>query len=100
MVAGRVFGRMRGIVGGDPREIQPITMVPLLEDVPLLLIHGTADRTLPIRQARRLARAAPEASRHLEIRGADHGLGHATDPAGYEDAVTGLLREAFRVARS
>jgi pimeloyl-ACP methyl ester carboxylesterase len=100
VVAGRAFGRMRRIVGGDPREIQPITMVGLLEDVPLLLIHGTADRTLPIRHGRRLAAAAPEGSRHVEIKGADHGLGHATDPATYEAAVSGLLREAFRVARS
>ncbi len=100
LIAERALGRMARMVGGDPRATQPIAMVPLLEDVPLLLIHGTADRTLPIKQARRLVAAAPAGTRHLEVQGADHGRAHAVDPARYETAVTELLREAFRVARS
>ncbi len=100
LIAERVLGRMPRLIGGDPRATQPIAMVPLLEDVPLLLIHGTADRTLPIKHARRLVAAAPAGTRGLEIRGADHGRAHAVDPARYEAAVTELLRAAFRIARS
>ncbi len=100
VLAERVFARVARIVGDDPRATQPIAMVPLLEDVPLLLINGTADRTLPIRDARRLVSAAPTGTRHLEIAGAGHGRGHAVDGDGYETAVTGFLRDAFRVARS
>ncbi len=100
LVADRAFGRMARFVGGDPRATQPITMVPLLEDVPLLLISGTADRTLPIRDARKLVAAAPEGTRSLEVEGADHAQGHTVDPARYETAVTSLLREAFLAARS
>ena len=33
------------------------------------------------------------------IEEADHGEGHATDPAAYEAAVTVLLRDAFLAAR-
>ncbi len=98
-IAERAFGRFERIVGGDPRATQPIATVGLLEDVPLLLVHGEEDRTLPIRDGRRLAAAAPPGTRHLVIAGADHGAGHATDPAAYEAAVENLLREAFTGAR-
>jgi len=75
-------------------------VIGLLEDVPLLLVHGEDDRTVPIGEAMRLAAAAPVGSRHLVIPGADHGAGHRTDPRAYEAAVTGLLREAFMAART
>jgi uncharacterized protein len=99
-IAGRAFGRFDRIVGGDPRTTEPIAVIGLLEDLPLLLVHGEDDRTVPIDDARRLAAAAPPGARHLVIQGADHGAGHRTDPVGYEAAVTGLLREAFLAARS
>jgi pimeloyl-ACP methyl ester carboxylesterase len=98
-IAERAFGRFERLVGGDPRTTQPIAMVGLLEDVPLLLVHGEEDRTVPIRDGRRLATAAPPGTRHLVIAGADHGAGHATDPVAYEAAVEGLLRDAFTGAR-
>ncbi|MER7012509.1 alpha/beta hydrolase [Saccharopolyspora sp. NPDC000359] len=43
-------------------------------DVPALIVHGTADRTLPIdATGRRFAKALPSA-RYVEIEGAPHGL--------------------------
>ncbi len=99
-VANRAFARMAARVGGDPRTTQPIAVIGLLEDLPLLLVHGSADRTLPLRDARRLAAAAPSGAQHLVVEGADHGLAHATDPAGYERAVVALLRSALGAARS
>ncbi len=98
-IAERAFGRFERLVGGDPRKTQPIAMVSLLEDVPLLLVHGEADRTVPIRDGRRLAAAAPEGTRHLVIPGADHGEGHATDPVAYEASVQDILRGAFTSTR-
>jgi len=100
IVASRAFGRMARLVGGDPRSVEPRAMVGLLEDVPLLLVHGGADRTLPIRHARRLVASAPPGTRHLVIDGADHGGSHGAEPARYEATVTSLLREAFAMARS
>jgi fermentation-respiration switch protein FrsA (DUF1100 family) len=76
-----------------------VAAVGLLEDVPLLLVHGDADRTVRPRDADRLAAAAPEGTRRLVVAGADHARGHAVDPEAYEAAVTGLLRDAFRAAR-
>ena len=99
-LANRAFARMGRMVGGDPRDTQPIRAVTLLEDVPLLLIHGDADRTVPLKEGSRLAAAAPAGTRHLVIAGADHGEGHATDPARYESEVSDHLRVAFGGART
>jgi pimeloyl-ACP methyl ester carboxylesterase len=99
-IAGRAFGRFERLVGGDPRTTQPIAVIGLLEDLPLLLVHGEDDRTVPIRDARRLAAAAPAGTRHLVIAGAGHAAGHAVDPAAYESAVESLLREAFSGTRA
>ncbi len=98
-VAERALGRMARRVGGDPRRTQPVRVIGLLEDLPMLLVHGVADRTVPIRDARRLVAAAPQGARHLEIDGADHGAGHRVDPGRYEAEVTDLLRPAFAAAR-
>lgn len=99
-VAEQAFARMARRVGGDPRRIQPIEMVGLLEDLPLLLVHGAADTTVPLRDASRLAAVSPAGTRHVVIDGAEHGRGHATDPARYEQEVTAFLRAAFDRARS
>lgn len=99
LVAERGFARMARLVGGDPRRTQPIEMVGLLEDLPLLLIHGEADRTVPIADGRRLAARAPAGARHLVIPGAGHAAGHGTEPARYEAEATDLLRSSFVRAR-
>ena len=98
-IAGHAFARVGARVGADPRSVEPAAVVGLLEDVPLLLVHGTGDRTVPIKDARRLVARAPEGTRHLEIAGADHARGHAVDTGAYETAVTSLLRGAFAAAR-
>jgi pimeloyl-ACP methyl ester carboxylesterase len=98
-IADHAFARMARHVGGDPRDTQPIDVIGLLEDMPLLLVHGSADTTLSPRDAQRLADAAPAGSRHLVIEGAGHGRAHAADPVRYEAEVTSLVREAFRRAR-
>jgi len=98
-IADQAFARLARDCGGDPRETQPIDGVGLLEDVPLLLIHGGRDRTVPVEAGLRLAAAAPPGTRHLVIDEADHARGHAVDPVGYEAAVTIHLRQAFVAAR-
>jgi pimeloyl-ACP methyl ester carboxylesterase len=98
-IANHAFTRMAKMLGGDPRETQPIAVIGLLEDLPLLLVHGTEDQTVPLDDARRLAAAAPAGSHHLVIEGAGHGGGHAVDPDAYEAAVDRLLRDAFVAAR-
>jgi pimeloyl-ACP methyl ester carboxylesterase len=98
-IAGHAWSRVAALVDGDPRLTQPIDVVGLLEDVPLLLVHGDRDVTIRPRDVRRLVAASPEGARAVVIAGADHGSGHAVDPGSYETAVAGLLRDAFRSAR-
>lgn len=99
-IANHAFTRMARRLGGDPRETQPIAVIGLLEDLPLLLVHGADDQTVLLADARRLAAAAPAGSHHLVIDGAGHGDGHAVDPDAYEAAVNALLRDAFAAARA
>ena len=47
-IAGRAFGRFDRLVGDDPRTTEPIAVIGLLEDLPLLLVHGEDDPTVPI----------------------------------------------------
>lgn len=98
-IANHAFGRMARHVGGDPRETQPINVVGLVEDVPLLLVHGGADPTVRAVDAKRLVAAAPAGTAHLVIEGAGHGRAHTVDPVCYEAAVTSHVRSAFRAAR-
>lgn len=43
-------------------------------DVPALILHGTADRTLPVEATGRVFRKALPAAEYVEIEGAPHGL--------------------------
>lgn len=98
-LAGHAFSRFEKMVGGDPRAMQPIAAIGLVEDVPLLLIHGGSDALIPPKAQARLAAAAPDGARHLVIDGADHGEPHAKDPDAWEAAAREVLRTAFLRAR-
>jgi pimeloyl-ACP methyl ester carboxylesterase len=98
-VANRLFAAAARDLGRDPRETEPVRMVALVEPVPLLLIHGEADRTVPLDEGKRLAAAAGPAAEHWTVPGADHAAAHATMPQEYEARVTETLRSAFVGAR-
>jgi pimeloyl-ACP methyl ester carboxylesterase len=99
-VAGRIFEAAGRRVGGDIRATEPIRIIALTEAVPILLIHGTADTTVPIADARRLAAAAGLNVEPWEIVDAEHSSGHAARPADYEARVQGFLRHRLAEARS
>jgi uncharacterized protein len=98
-VAGRIFEAAGRRVGGDIRATEPIRIIGLTESVPILLIHGTDDDTVPLKAARRLAAAAAANVEHWEVASAAHSAGHATSPAAYEKRVEAFLRRAFAEAR-
>lgn len=95
VIAARIFDSVARTLGGDPREIEPIRVVGLLEGVDMLLISGDRDEILPVADARRLAEAAPPGTEQWIVPGAGHREGHRVDPEGYESRVTGHLRRAF-----
>jgi pimeloyl-ACP methyl ester carboxylesterase len=62
-----------------------------IEPRPLLVVHGTADRWVPVAQARELRERAGPSCRYVEVEGADHAFSwHRTELA---DLVVGWLSE-------
>jgi pimeloyl-ACP methyl ester carboxylesterase len=98
-LAGRMFAEASRRVGADLRATEPIRVIGLVDPVPLLLIHGLADRTVRPADGRRLAAAAGPATEHWEVPGADHGAARATDPPSWDARVSGFLRRAFLAGR-
>jgi uncharacterized protein len=67
----RLFVRVR-IDEALTRQRQPVELIKELA-APLLIIHGTKDRTIPIAQGRRMFEAATTTRKQLcELAGADH----------------------------
>jgi len=98
-LARRAFTIAATRLGADPRATEPVRIVGLLEDLPLLLIHGDADATVPPAEARRLAAAAGSGAEHWMIPGAGHGLGRQVAAGAWDARVGSFLRRAFATAR-
>ncbi len=98
-LAGRMFAQAGRKVGGDLRATEPGRIISLVEPVPLLLIHGGADRTVRPADGRRLAAMAGPSAEHWEVPGADHRQAHRTAPAQWDERVSRFLRAAFSGAR-
>lgn len=98
-LADRLLGAAAREIGEDLRSVEPARMLPLLEDLPVLLVHGAADTTLPLRDAQRLVERGGPGVEHWVVPGAEHGRAHATDPAAYERRVEAFLRRALTAAR-
>jgi fermentation-respiration switch protein FrsA (DUF1100 family) len=99
-LAARLFDAAERTLGADLRATEPGRMVGLVAPVPLLLIHGEADTTVPLDDARRLVAAAGPTAEHWFVPGAEHSQGHAVAAQDYERRVTDFLRVAFKHARN
>ena len=62
---------------------------------PLLVVHGTEDRWVPVAQARDLAARAGPGCRYVEVEGANHAF--AWHRAELADLIIGWLREGAMV---
>ena len=98
-LAARAFDGATRRLGADPRDTEPIRVIGLVAPVPLLLIQGEADATVPLDDAGRLAAAGGPTAELWTVPGADHSRSHATAPQDYERRVTNHLRMAFGAAR-
>jgi pimeloyl-ACP methyl ester carboxylesterase len=85
-------------LGADPRATEPIRVIGLV-DVPVLLIHGDADETVPLHEGQRLLAAAGGNVEHWVVPGATHSRAHAIARHEYEERVTAFLRTALAGAR-
>ena len=62
-------------------------------DAPILMMHGTADKTVPIVLGRRLFEAAPKGTRWVEFPGGSHSGLDREDPEAYGQAVSNLIAQ-------
>jgi len=62
-------------------------------DAPILMLHGTADRTVPIELGRRLRDAAPKGTRWVEFEGGSHSGLDLESPKQYEDALRSVIAQ-------
>ncbi|MDP1901365.1 MAG: alpha/beta fold hydrolase [Rubrivivax sp.] len=60
-------------------------------DAPLLMLHGSADKTVPVALGRRLRDAAPPGVRWVEVPGGSHSQLHRDAPDLYRRAFTALI---------
>jgi pimeloyl-ACP methyl ester carboxylesterase len=97
-LAGRLFSAASASLGGDIRATEAGRIIGLVE-VPLLLIQGGADRTVPPKAGRRLASLAGHGVERWEVPGADHGAARRAAPAEWDLRVSRFLRQAFFDAR-
>jgi pimeloyl-ACP methyl ester carboxylesterase len=98
-LARAIFREASRTIGADLRATEPGRIVGLVEPVPLLLIHGEADSTLPLRDGRRLAERAGPSAEHWTVPGAEHSGAHRAAPGEYERRVTAFLRRSFEAVR-
>ena len=84
-----LFGRME--LGVTPPDIAPADYVDQLSPAPLFIIHGEADRTIPVSQARALFAGAEQPKALWIVPGADHGAAMVVAGATYREKVTAFL---------
>jgi fermentation-respiration switch protein FrsA (DUF1100 family) len=72
-------------------RLDPLAAVAAIAPRPLLVVHGTADRWVPVAQARQLVGRAREPVRYAEIEDAGHDF--AWQRSQLRDLVTGWLDE-------
>lgn len=99
-MAARLFDGATRTLGADPRSIAPARVIGLVEPVPLLLIHGDADATVPLADGEYLAALAGPSAQHWIVPGAGHSGGHAAAPQDYAQRVRDFLRMALARART
>ena len=61
-------------------------------DAPILMLHGSADRTVPVQLGRRLRDAAPARSRWVEVTGGSHSRLFSDAPELYQETMRTLIQ--------
>jgi uncharacterized protein len=86
--------RLRKVGGFSPDDASPEKAVAA-RAVPILLICGTRDRTIPCRHARMIYRAARGPKELWVVKGAAHAAAFGTAPAEYEKKVIRFFEQSF-----
>lgn len=74
-------------------DVRPVDVIGRFAPRPLLLLHGDADRVIPLEHARRMLDAAGEPKQLVVFPGADHCGGYFQDRGAYVRLVSDWLAE-------
>jgi fermentation-respiration switch protein FrsA (DUF1100 family) len=85
--------------GYRSRDVAPLRVVGQIAPRPLLLIHGTEDRTIPVGHTQRLYAAAGGPKQLWLAEGADHCGAYFLDRLAYCQRVTTFFARALREGR-
>lgn len=92
----RVFSTWsRLVLGLDPADVRPVDAARDLP-FPVLLVHGTADRSVPVDHAERIAEAGGDRVEVWLVEGAGHDECREVNPGAYEAKVGGFLEDQLR----
>lgn len=77
------------------QRFEALQKIPKLK-IPLLLIHGTWDKKVPVKMAQQLFEAAPQPKTLVLIEGGEHSNNAAVGWVEYRDAVSAFVRQYAR----
>jgi len=83
------------LIGVRADDIRPIDAIAELSPRPVLLIHGTEDRIVPLSEAYLLYESAGEPRELWTVAGTGHVEAHLQDFQGYLDRVDGFLKKSL-----
>ncbi|MBR5449153.1 MAG: alpha/beta fold hydrolase [Clostridia bacterium] len=82
--SGKIFGKF-DTEDGDLRKSVAASRIPIM------ILHGDADRLVPIEMSLQLKEAAPDTVTHVAFPGARHGISYLTDKERYIKEVYGFI---------
>ena len=85
-LSARIFG------GFDPEE-GDLRKSVAASKIPIMIVHGEADRLVPIEMSRQLAAAAPDTVTHISFPDAHHGISYLVDRERYIREVYGFIEK-------
>ena len=87
-----ILGAAHWAFGTRTDDLIPVRSARRWGDRPLLVIHGTADATVPFDQAQAIAAAAGPSCQLVLVPGVDHVHAFPADPGGYVERIDRFLR--------
>ena len=81
------------IYGGFDPEDGDLRKSVVASRLPILIVHGEADKLVPIEMSRQLEAAAPDKVTHISFPDAHHGISYLVDRERYIEVVYGFITE-------
>ena len=94
-----VLGMADLLFGLDPDGIRPVEDVARIAPRPVLLVNGSSDDLVPVREARALAAAAPGSTELWLVPDAEHVAAHTDRPEEYMARLLRFLERALSTER-